>query len=226
RCRGYSACARHWSHGLVGVAASPRACARVGGRRVLHRRPRSGDAHEPARAGRVEPARRARAAQALAREGAARRAGLRDAGGREGRRRARALSSPAVETRAVGAARQAGRRRPRGARDSADARGRRPHSDVTAKLPAYAGVAALGLLAALATRRPELAVIAAPFALYAGLGLLLARPPRLDAEVELEAERALEGDELEVRVTLVAEIGADRVEVLLELPRELVVADG
>jgi len=97
---------------------------------------------------------------------------------------------------------------------------------VTAKLPAYAGVAALGLLAALATRRPELAVIAAPFALYAGLGLLLARPPRLDAEVELEAERALEGDELEVRVTLVAEIGADRVEVLLELPRELVVADG
>ncbi|HKC22496.1 MAG TPA: DUF58 domain-containing protein [Gaiellaceae bacterium] len=97
---------------------------------------------------------------------------------------------------------------------------------MTAKLPAYAGVAALGLLAALATRRPELAVIAAPFALYAGLGLLLARPPRLDAEVELEAERALEGDELEVRVTLVAEIGADRVEVLLELPRELVVADG
>jgi len=97
---------------------------------------------------------------------------------------------------------------------------------VTAKLPAYAGIAALGLLAALATRRPELAVIAAPFALYAGLGLLLARPPRLDAEVELEAERALEGDELEVRVTLVAEVGTDRVEVLLELPRDLVVADG
>ena len=97
---------------------------------------------------------------------------------------------------------------------------------MTAKLPAYAGIAALGLLAALATRRPELAVIAAPFALYAGLGLLLARPPRLDAEVELEAERALEGDELEVRVTLVAEVGTDRVEVLLELPRDLVVADG
>jgi uncharacterized protein (DUF58 family) len=97
---------------------------------------------------------------------------------------------------------------------------------VTAKLPAYAGLAALGLLAALATRRPELAVVAAPFALYAGLGLVLARRPRLDAEVELEAERVLEGDELDVRVTLVPDVDAERVEVLLQLPRELVVADG
>ncbi|HEY5661258.1 MAG TPA: DUF58 domain-containing protein [Gaiellaceae bacterium] len=97
---------------------------------------------------------------------------------------------------------------------------------MTPKLPAYAGLAALGLLAALAVRRPELAVVAAPFALYAGIGLLLARRPRIDAEVELEGERVLEGDELEARVTLSAEIGAERVEVLLQLPRELVVAEG
>jgi uncharacterized protein (DUF58 family) len=97
---------------------------------------------------------------------------------------------------------------------------------VTAKVPAYAGLAALGLLAALATRRPELAVLAAPFALYAGIGLLLARRPRIDAEVELAAERVLEGDELEVNVTLAAEVGAERVELLLQLPRELVVAEG
>ncbi len=97
---------------------------------------------------------------------------------------------------------------------------------MTAKLPAYAGLAALGLLAALATRRSELAVVAAPFALYAAIGLLVARRPRLDADVELDAERVLEGDELEVRLTLLAEAGTERLEVLLQLPRELAVIDG
>ena len=97
---------------------------------------------------------------------------------------------------------------------------------MTPKLPAYAGLAALALLAALATRRPELVVVAAPFALCAALGLLLVRSPQVDAEVELGAERVLEGDELDVRVTLSADVGAERVEVLLQLPRELVVLDG
>ena len=94
------------------------------------------------------------------------------------------------------------------------------------KLGAYAGLAALALLAALATRRPELVVVAAPFALTAAVGLLLTRTPRIDAEVELGAERLLEGDELDVRVTLLAELGVERVEVLLRLPRELVLLDG
>jgi uncharacterized protein (DUF58 family) len=96
----------------------------------------------------------------------------------------------------------------------------------TPKLGAYAGLAALGLLAALATRRPELVVLAAPFALSAALGLVLSRRPLVRADVELSAERALEGDELEVRVGLAAEVGAERIEVLLELPRELVPVDG
>ena len=94
------------------------------------------------------------------------------------------------------------------------------------KLGGYAGLAALALLAALATRRPELVVVAAPFALAAAVGLLLVRPPRIDAEVKLGAERLLEGDELDVRVTLVADVGAERVEVLLQLPRELALLDG
>jgi uncharacterized protein (DUF58 family) len=97
---------------------------------------------------------------------------------------------------------------------------------VTPKLGAYAGLAALALLAALATRRPELVVVAAPFALAAALGLLLARRPRIDAEVQLGVERALEADELDVRVSLVAEVGAERVEVLLQLPRQLVLLEG
>ena len=95
----------------------------------------------------------------------------------------------------------------------------------TPKLAAYTGLAALGLLAALATRLPELVVVAAPFALFTGLGLLLARTPQLDVDVALEKERALEGEEVDVEVGLAAEIGAERVEVLLELPRELVPVD-
>ena len=96
----------------------------------------------------------------------------------------------------------------------------------TPKLGAYAGLASLGLLVALATRRPELVVLAAPFALSVALGLLLVRRPAVDAEVELERERALEGEVVEVRVLLQAEVGAERVEALLDLRRELLVEDG
>src|SRR5205814_2381389 len=96
----------------------------------------------------------------------------------------------------------------------------------TPKLGAYASLVALGLLAALATRRPELVVLAAPFALSAALGLVLARRPQLDARVDLATDRALEGEEVEVRVLLEAAVGAERVEVLLELPRDLVVEAG
>src|SRR5207253_2899316 len=94
------------------------------------------------------------------------------------------------------------------------------------KLGAYAGLASLGLLAALATRRPELVAVAAPFALAAALGLLLARRPEVDAGVRLTVERTLEGDELELEVALEAAVGAERLELLLELPRELVVDGG
>jgi uncharacterized protein (DUF58 family) len=92
----------------------------------------------------------------------------------------------------------------------------------TPKLAAYAGLAALGLLAALAVRLPELVVVAAPFAVFTGLGLFLARSPRIAADVELGRERVLEGEAVDVGVMLDSEVGAERVEVLLELPRELV----
>jgi uncharacterized protein (DUF58 family) len=94
------------------------------------------------------------------------------------------------------------------------------------KLGAYAGLAALALLAALATRRPELVAVAAPFAILAGTGLVSLRRPEIAVDTTIERERALEGDEVEVRIALEAALGAERVEVLLELPRELSLADG
>jgi uncharacterized protein (DUF58 family) len=92
----------------------------------------------------------------------------------------------------------------------------------TPKLGAYAGLAALGLLAALALRRPELVAVAAPFALFAAVGQVLVRRPSIDAAVRLDPERALEGDEVEIVASVEAETGAERVELLLELPRDLV----
>ena len=82
---------------------------------------------ELARPGRREPARHARAAEALARARGARRARLRHARGREGDRRAGARAPADAAAGALGAAHPRRGHRPRGARDGADAarRGRR-----------------------------------------------------------------------------------------------------
>ena len=94
------------------------------------------------------------------------------------------------------------------------------------KLSAYAGLAALGLVAALATRLPELVVLAAPFAVLPVVGLLTAKPPRVDVASALERERAIEGEEVEVAVELTAQRGVPRLDVLLELPKLLTLTGG
>jgi uncharacterized protein (DUF58 family) len=97
---------------------------------------------------------------------------------------------------------------------------------LSTKLAAYAGLAALGLLAALATRLPELVALAAPFALLPAVSLLSTRPARVGVGVQLERDRTLEGEELEVVVTLDAARGSGRFEVLLEVPRGLALVGG
>jgi len=94
------------------------------------------------------------------------------------------------------------------------------------KLGAYAGLAALGLLAALALRLPELVLLAAPFALVAAVGALQVRTPRIDLEVELAHERALEGDLLDISIRFDPSDAAERVDVLLDLPPGLEVVEG
>jgi uncharacterized protein (DUF58 family) len=91
----------------------------------------------------------------------------------------------------------------------------------TPKLGGYAGLAALGLLAALATGLPELVAVAAPFAFVVALGLLLVRPPQLDARTTLERDRALDGEEVVASVALDVRVGAERIELLVELPHEV-----
>lgn len=94
------------------------------------------------------------------------------------------------------------------------------------RLIGYASLSAIGLVAALALRRPELAVVAAPFALFLAIGTRIAREPRISAGLELEAERALEGTELAAVVNVETDRAIDRVELVLRLPRAVDVVGG
>jgi len=73
---------------------------------------------------------------------------------------------------------------------------------VSPRLRGLIGLAGAGLIGALATGRPELAVLAAPFVLLAGVGLTLAEDPRLTAVVAVDHARVLEGEHLRATVAL------------------------
>ena len=94
------------------------------------------------------------------------------------------------------------------------------------KLTAYAGLAAFGLLAAVALGRPELAILAAPFALVTALGLPLAREPSLRAWSTVDAERMVEGGAVGLELELRAEAPVPHAEVAVVLPAGARVAEG
>ncbi len=94
------------------------------------------------------------------------------------------------------------------------------------KLGAYAGLSALGLLAALVLGRPELAVLATPFALILFVGLASAREPNFVVGLTLDRERALEGDEVTLKIELEARSPIERLELHVDLPETLEVVDG
>ena len=72
-------------------------------------------------------------------------------------------------------------------------------SSRTRGLIALAGAALIG---ALASGRPELALIAMPLLVFAGAGLVLAREPHLAVEIELDRTRLLEGEHAVATVRL------------------------
>jgi uncharacterized protein (DUF58 family) len=91
---------------------------------------------------------------------------------------------------------------------------------------AYAALAGLGLLAALVSRRAELAALAAPFLLALGAGLLRSGDPELTVGFTAARDRVLEGDDLDVELELTAARTIERLEIGLELPRGFEVIDG
>ena len=90
----------------------------------------------------------------------------------------------------------------------------------------YAALAAVGLLGALALRRPELAIIAAPFALLLAIGTRTARDPKLDVTVAIDTERTIEDEAIPMAIGVTSQRAVDRVELLLALPDGVEVADG
>jgi len=94
------------------------------------------------------------------------------------------------------------------------------------KLGAYSGLAALGLLASLVLGRPELAVLAAPFALLLFAGLATAREPEFLASLTLDRDRAVEGEELLITIDLEARTPIERLELHLPLPDGLEIVEG
>jgi uncharacterized protein (DUF58 family) len=94
------------------------------------------------------------------------------------------------------------------------------------RVTAYAALAAVFLLAALAFRRPELAIVAAPFAVLPALGLRLARPPQLRVWSSLERDTALEEDELALELTVASDYPVERLELLVAVPDGLAVVEG
>ncbi len=94
------------------------------------------------------------------------------------------------------------------------------------RLEGYVVVVAVALVAALALRRPELAIVAVPFALSLALGLRTTEEPVVAAALVLDDERVVERQEIPARVEISATSGVERLELLLALPAGVEVADG
>jgi uncharacterized protein (DUF58 family) len=94
------------------------------------------------------------------------------------------------------------------------------------KLGWYAGLSAFALLAALVLGRAELVALAAPFVVLLAAGLLLEGRPRVRVSLELEHERALEGDEVGASLAVGSETRLERLELYLAPPEGLAVAAG
>jgi len=82
------------------------------------------------------------------------------------------------------------------------------------RLRIYAALAATALLAAVVTGRPQLAVLATPFALLLAVAFA-GEPLALEGEVRLDRDRALEGDRLRATLAVDNRGGGARVDVHL-----------
>ncbi|HEX6952455.1 MAG TPA: DUF58 domain-containing protein [Gaiellaceae bacterium] len=93
------------------------------------------------------------------------------------------------------------------------------------RLPAYATIAAAGLITGLALGRVEPVALAAPF-LLALVAAAAGHKPRVSIRTTVDRERAIEGDEITATIELSSPDGIDSLEVLVPLPPELSAEDG
>src|SRR6266496_4332263 len=89
------------------------------------------------------------------------------------------------------------------------------------KLRVYTGLAATALLAGLALGRPELVALGAPMALLVVAGLAMAREPEVELDVAIDRERAVEGDEVVLTLTVRSAAPVARLELVPLVPDRL-----
>lgn len=87
---------------------------------------------------------------------------------------------------------------------------------LSSRVPGLLALSGAGVVTGLASGRPELVLLATPFLLFIGIDLVLAKEPRLVAELELERPRLLEGEHVSATLTVRNE-GASAVELELVL---------
>jgi len=88
------------------------------------------------------------------------------------------------------------------------------------RLPVYAALGAVGLVAGLALGRVEPVALAAPF-LLALVAAVAEQEPEVSVRASLDRDRVIEGDEVTATIELFSARGADRIELLVQIPREL-----
>ena len=93
------------------------------------------------------------------------------------------------------------------------------------RLPAYATIAAAGLITGLALGRVEPIALAAPF-LLALVAAAAGHRPGISIRLTLDRERVIEGDEVTATIELSSPEGIDNLELLVPLPPELSAEDG
>jgi uncharacterized protein (DUF58 family) len=95
----------------------------------------------------------------------------------------------------------------------------------SSKVTAYAVVAALLIGAALAVRQPQLVALASPFAVALVVSLLLTRRLDVTVTVDVDVDRAMEGDELVMTATVFTNVAVERLELMWPLPDGLAYGD-
>lgn len=89
---------------------------------------------------------------------------------------------------------------------------------VTPKLPAYAALAALGMMIGLVLGQPAVVILAAPFLLALVVGLALAQQPDFVFSIDVPRNRVMEGDDIDVEIGVTAKTAIETLEVLLVPP--------
>lgn len=99
-------------------------------------------------------------------------------------------------------------------------------SSASPRLVVYAVLVAAASVGGLAARRVDLFVLATPFVIYLLVGLALSDTPDVQVATSVDTTRSIEGEPIEVEVTLRSPVAVRRIDVALALPFGVRAVDG